>query len=139
MYPRLHRYLPAERWRAGLLWSQSERNEQVLVDKLLKRGVKHVIVLNAGRVAQATCAESNETHYVAGFSVPVVIRLVPGLLATLLVCSSMAPRPEALRWANASGSLALANAGPWKAPRRRGDQRFLAAQHPDQQARMDPG
>ncbi|MCP6031622.1 PfkB family carbohydrate kinase, partial [Klebsiella pneumoniae] len=46
-----------------------ERNEQVLVDKLLKRGVKHVVIKRGPRGASYFSA--NETHHVAGFSVPV--------------------------------------------------------------------
>ncbi len=40
------------------------------VDKLLKRGVKHVVIKRGPRGASYFSA--NETHHVAGFSVPVV-------------------------------------------------------------------
>lgn len=89
------------------------RNEQVLVDKLLKRGVKHVVIKRGPRGASYYSAR--ETHHAAGFHVPVVDPTGAGdcFGATFvsLFLSGASPQ-EALRWANASGSLAIARRGP---------------------------
>ena len=89
------------------------RDEQVLVDKLLKRGVKHVVIKRGPRGASYFSAR--ETHHVAGFHVPVVDPTGAGdcFGATFvsLFLSGASPH-EALRWANASGSLAISRRGP---------------------------
>ncbi|RAV24580.1 sugar kinase, partial [Staphylococcus warneri] len=81
------------------------RKEQVLVDKLLKRGVKHVVIKRGPRGASYFSAA--ETHHVAGFNVPVVDPTGAGdcFGATFvsLFLSGATPQ-EALKWANASGS-----------------------------------
>ncbi len=116
-------------WITGL---NPERNEQVPVDKLLKRGVKHVVIKRGPRGASYFSA--NETHHVAGFSVPVVDPTGAGdcFGATFvsLFLNGATPR-EALRWANASGSLAISQRGPMEGTSTQAEiSAFLAAQHP---------
>ncbi|EKJ5233544.1 TPA: sugar kinase [Klebsiella pneumoniae] len=109
-----------------------ERNEQILVDKLLKRGVKHVVIKRGPRGASYFSA--NETHHVAGLNVPVVDPTGAGdcFGATFvsLFLNGATPQ-EALRWANASGSLAISQRGPMEGTSTQAQIRaFLAAQHP---------
>ena len=106
------------------------RDEQVLVDKLLKRGVKHVVIKRGPR--GASYFSSKETHHAAGFNVPVIDPTGAGdcFGATFvsLFLSGIQP-PEALKWANASGSLAIAQRGPMEGTSTRAQIEAFFAQH----------
>lgn len=98
----------------------------------MKRGVKHVVIKRGPRGASYFSA--NETHHVAGFNVPVVDPTGAGdcFGATFvsLFLNGATPQ-EALRWANASGSLAISQRGPMEGTSTQAQIRaFLAAQHP---------
>ncbi|WP_262369925.1 carbohydrate kinase family protein, partial [Serratia marcescens] len=84
-----------------------------LIDKLLKRGVKHIVIKRGPRGASYFSA--GESHHVAGFEVPVVDPTGAGdcFGATFVSLFLAGASPEdALQWANASGSLAISQRGP---------------------------
>lgn len=87
--------------------------EQKLVDKLLKRGVGHVVIKRGARGASYYSA--HEQHHVAGYPVDVVDPTGAGdcFGATFVSMFLAGEVPqEALKWANASGSLAISQRGP---------------------------
>lgn len=87
--------------------------EQKLVDKLLRRGVGQVVIKRGARGASYYSA--SEQHHAVGYPVEVVDPTGAGdcFGATFvsLFLAGVTPQ-EALRWANASGSLAISKRGP---------------------------
>ena len=87
--------------------------EQKLIDKLLKRGVKHIVIKRGARGSSYYSRE--QQFHAAGYPVEVVDPTGAGdcFGATFvsLFLSGRAPQ-EALKWANASGSLAVSQRGP---------------------------
>ncbi|WPU20977.1 sugar kinase [Cedecea neteri] len=104
-------------------------DEQRLVDNLLKRGVKHVVIKRGPR--GASYFSDRQTWHLPGFAVSVVDPTGAGdcFGATFvsLFLSGVQPQ-EALSWANASGSLAISQRGPMEGTSTRSQiEAFLAA------------
>lgn len=88
-------------------------HEQKLIDKLLRRGVGQVVVKRG--VRGASYYSEKEEHHAAGYPVTVVDPTGAGdcFGATFvsLFLAGYAPQ-DALKWSNASGSLAISQRGP---------------------------
>lgn len=106
------------------------RDEHVLVEKLFRRGVKHVVIKRGPRGASYFSGE--ETHHVPGFAVPVVDPTGAGdcFGATFVsqFLSGVTPA-DALMWANASGALAIAQRGPMEGTSTRAQIAAFLAEH----------
>lgn len=107
------------------------RDEQKVVERLIKRGVKHVVIKRGPRGASYFSAQ--QTHHVPGFTVPVIDPTGAGdcFGATFVsLFLSGAPPEEALVWANASGSLAISERGPMEGTSTRSQLEAFLAEHP---------
>lgn len=105
------------------------RQEQTLVDKLLRRGVGQVVIKRGPRGASYYSA--SEQFHAVGYPVEVVDPTGAGdcfgaTFVSMLLAGS--GTQEALKWANASGSLAISRRGPMEGTSTRADiEAFLMA------------